>query len=183
VTDSGGAVAKAGCVTLAALNRASREEFTAALGAVFEHSPWVAAAAWPAAPFAKVAHLHAAMIAAVRAALEEQRLTLIQAHPDLAGNAARSGTMTAASAAEQGSAGLLDLSDAEFERFQRLNAAYRERFGFPFILAVRRHDKTSLLAAFERRLGHSREEEIAAALAEIFAIAALRLEALLGGEG
>jgi 2-oxo-4-hydroxy-4-carboxy-5-ureidoimidazoline decarboxylase len=169
-------------LALATLNRASREEFTAALGAVFEHSPWVAAAAWPAAPFATIGDLHTAMVAAVRSVPEEQRLALIRAHPDLAGRAARSGTMTAASAAEQAGAGLLGLSDAEFERFHRLNTAYRERFEFPFIVAVRRHNKASLLAAFETRLQHSREVEIEIALAEIFAITALRLEALLGSE-
>jgi 2-oxo-4-hydroxy-4-carboxy-5-ureidoimidazoline decarboxylase len=170
-----------GRVTLAAPNRASREEFTAALGAVFEHSPWVAEAAWPAAPFAAVGDLHAAMVAAVRSAPEQQRLALIRAHPDLAGRPARSGTMTAASTAEQTGAGLLDLSDAEFERLHRLNAAYRERFGFPFIIAVRRHSKASLLAAFEARMAQSREAETETALAEIFAITALRLEAMLGG--
>jgi 2-oxo-4-hydroxy-4-carboxy-5-ureidoimidazoline decarboxylase len=182
VTASAEAAGKAGRVTLAALNRASREEFTNALGAVFEHSPWVAAAAWPAAPFATIRELHAAMVAAAHAAPEERRLALIRAHPDLAGKAARSGTMTAASAAEQGNAGLLDLSDDEFERFHRLNTAYRKRFDFPFIVAVRRHNKASLLTAFERRLRHSREAEIDAALAEIFAITALRLEALLDEE-
>jgi len=168
-------------VTLAGLNRASLEEFTAALGAVFEHSPWVAEAAWPAAPFTTVGDLHAAMVAAVRSAAEEQRLALIRAHPDLAGRAARSGTMTAASTDEQAGAGLLNLSEAEFERLHRLNSAYRERFGFPFVIAVRRHGKASLLAAFQARLAQSRDAEVEAALGEIFAITALRLEALLGG--
>ena len=88
-------------MTLAALNRAKREEFTAALAAVFEHSPWVAEAAWPAAPFALIDALHAAMVAAVRAAPVERQLALIQTHPDLAGKAARTGTMTAESIAEQ----------------------------------------------------------------------------------
>lgn len=170
-----------GRATLAALNRASREEFTAALGAVFEHSPWVAQAAWPAAPFATIGDLHAAMVAGVHSAPEERRLALIRAHPDLAGRAARGGAMTAASTAEQAGAGLLDLSEGEFERLQLLNTAYRERFGFPFIIAVRRHSKASLLAAFEARLAQSREAETETALAEIFAIAALRLERMLGG--
>jgi 2-oxo-4-hydroxy-4-carboxy-5-ureidoimidazoline decarboxylase len=173
----------AGRVTLAALNRASPEDFTAALGAVFEHSPWVAEAAWPAAPFATTGDLHAAMVAAVRSAPEQQRLALICAHPDLAGSAARSGTMTADSAAEQAGAGLLDLSDGEFEHLQRLNTAYRDRFGFPFIIAVRRHSKASLLAAFEARLAQSRDAEVETALGEIFAITALRLDAMLGGGG
>jgi 2-oxo-4-hydroxy-4-carboxy-5-ureidoimidazoline decarboxylase len=148
---------------------------------VFEHSPWVAEAAWPAAPFTTVGDLHAAMVAAVRSAAEEQRLALIRAHPDLAGRAARSGTMTAASTDEQAGAGLLNLSEAEFERLHRLNSAYRERFGFPFIIAVRHHSKASLLAAFEARLAQSRDAEVETALGEIFAITALRLEALLGG--
>jgi 2-oxo-4-hydroxy-4-carboxy-5-ureidoimidazoline decarboxylase len=168
-------------MTLVELNRASRDEFIATLGAVFEHSPWVAEAAWPSAPFSTLGGLHAAMVSSVRAAPEERRLALIRAHPDLAGRAARSGTMTAASVAEQTGAGLLDLDAAELERFHRLNTAYRERFGFPFIIAVRRHSKTSLLAAFEARVRNSREAEIEAALAEIFAITGLRLEVLLGG--
>jgi 2-oxo-4-hydroxy-4-carboxy-5-ureidoimidazoline decarboxylase len=172
----------AGRLTLAAVNRASREAFVAALGAVFEHSPWVAEAAWPAAPFDTVDHLHVAMVAAVHAAPKERRLALIRAHPELAGRAARGGTMTASSVAEQTSAGLLDLDDAELARFHRLNAAYRERFGFPFIVAVRRHSKASLLAVFETRLRNSREAEIEVALAEIFAITASRLQALLEGE-
>jgi 2-oxo-4-hydroxy-4-carboxy-5-ureidoimidazoline decarboxylase len=172
-----------GRVTLAALNRTSREEFTAALGAVFEHSPWVAEATWPAAPFATISDLHAAMVAAVRSAPAEQRLALIRAHPDLAGSTARDGAMTAASTVEQTGAGLLDLSDAEFQHLHRLNTAYRERLGFPFIIAVRRHNKASLLAAFEARLGQSPDAETETALAEIFAITALRLEALLGNAG
>ena len=168
-------------MTLAELNRASRSEFVAMLGALFEESPWVADASWPASPFATIDELHAAMAEAVRSAPEERRLALIRAHPDLAGRAARGGAMSEASTAEQASAGLSSLSESEFERFHRLNAAYRERFGFPFVIAVRRHSKASLLAAFEARLSHSREAEIEAALGEIFAITRLRLDALLGG--
>jgi len=166
-------------VNLVALNRMSRADFTAALGAVFEHSPWVAEAAFSAAPFATIDGLHEAMAAAVRAAPAEQQLALIRAHPDLAGKAARAGAMTASSVAEQASAGLLSLSEAEFARFHRLNAAYRERFGFPFIIAVRRHTKESLFTAFEERLTHSREAEIDTALSQIFDIARLRLDTLL----
>jgi 2-oxo-4-hydroxy-4-carboxy-5-ureidoimidazoline decarboxylase len=166
-------------VTLAAFNRASRAEFVASLGTVFEHSPWVAGAAWPAAPFASIDALHAAMAAAVRAAPAERQLALIHAHPDLAGKAARTGTTTADSIAEQTSAGLLSLGEAEYAKFHRLNAAYRERFGFPFIIAVRRHTQQSLLAAFEARLDNSRDTEITMALQEIFAIARLRLDILL----
>ena len=168
-------------MTLAELNRMDPAEFTAALGIIFEHSPWVAEAAASAAPFATIDALHATMLAAVHAAPAERQLGFLRAHPDLAGKAARAGTMTAASITEQSSAGLLSLDDAEFDRFHRLNTAYRERFGFPFIIAVRRHTKESLLAAFETRLEHSRADEIGTALAEIAAITRLRLDALIDG--
>lgn len=164
---------------LAVLNGKSAADFTAAVGGVFEHSPWVAAAIAEKVPFATVDALHAAMMTAVRAAPPERQLALIRAHPDLAGRAACSGEMTASSVDEQTSAGLLNLSDAEFARFHRLNTAYRECFDFPFIIAVRRHSKESLLAAFEQRLGHSRDAEIATALAEISAITRMRLAALI----
>jgi len=166
--------------TLAALNRMGRDRFVAALGDIFEHSAWVADAAWPGVPFPSVAALHAAMVAAVRSVSPERQLDLIRAHPDLAGKAARSGTMAANSVAEQASAGLLGLGDDEYDRFLRLNIDYRGRFGFPFIIAVRRHDKASLLAAFETRLASSRAIEIETARGEIFTITRLRLDALLG---
>lgn len=169
-------------LSLAALNRMDREAFERALGGVFEHSPWVAAQAWRQAPFANVAALHAAMVAAVRAASIQRQLALIRAHPDLAGKAARAGRMTTHSRAEQSSAGLDRLSDEDYARFNQLNAAYRARFGFPFILAVRGHTKESLLEAFERRIANSRAEEIEAALSEIFKIAAMRLDALVASD-
>jgi 2-oxo-4-hydroxy-4-carboxy-5-ureidoimidazoline decarboxylase len=166
--------------TLAAVNRMDRNGFVGVLGGIFEHSPWVAEAIWPGVPFSGVTALHGAMVAAVRSASPQQRLDLIRAHPDLAGKAARGEGMTANSVAEQASAGLLSLSDEEYGRFQALNAAYRERFGFPFIIAVRRRDKASLLAAFETRSANSRAVEIETALGEIFLIARLRLAALFG---
>lgn len=162
-------------LTIETLNELSEAAFVDALAGVFEHSPWVAERAGAARPFAGVEALHRAMVDAVRRASAEERIALLRAHPDLAGRAARAGAMTASSVAEQSSAGLDRLSDGEYERFQRLNAAYRERFGFPFIVAVRRHDTASILAAFETRLGHSREEEIDAGLAEVFEIARTRL--------
>ncbi|HSE92041.1 MAG TPA: 2-oxo-4-hydroxy-4-carboxy-5-ureidoimidazoline decarboxylase [Methylomirabilota bacterium] len=168
-----------GRLTLAALNRMERARFTRALGAVFESSPWVAERAWAARPFASVDTLHRAMADVVRRAPRETQVALLRAHPDLAGKAAREGAMTASSVAEQSSAGLDRLSDEESERFGRLNAAYRQTFGFPFIIAVRRHDKAGILAAFERRLGHTAEEEVEAALAEVFDITRMRLDALL----
>ena len=115
---------------------------------------------------------------AVWQASGEEQLALIRAHPELAGKAAIDKTLTRASAAEQASAGLDRLSPEEFARFHRLNAAYRERFAFPFIICVRLTDKAGILAAMERRLGHSREDEIAAALTEIGHIVNLRLKDL-----
>jgi len=169
----------AGVVTLEALNRASRDELEHALGGVFEHSPWIAARALEARPFASVEALHAAMVAVVRRASRDEQLALLGAHPDLAGRAARAGALTNASAAEQSSAGLDRLDDQEYERFGRLNAAYREKFGFPFIIAVRRHDKKQILAAFETRLGNTASQELETALSQVFEIARLRLAALI----
>jgi len=164
-----------GVLTCAALNAMDRSAFWAALGSIFEGSPWVAERAWEARPFTCRESVHTAMCAAVRQAPEADRLALLRAHPDLAGKAARARAMSAASVTEQASAGLDRLSDDEFARFERLNAAYRERFGFPFVIAVRRHDRAGILAAYERRLSNTREMEIAAALAEVFDIARLRL--------
>jgi 2-oxo-4-hydroxy-4-carboxy-5-ureidoimidazoline decarboxylase len=162
-------------VTLDQLNRASRAEFTRALGDVYEQSPWVAEAAFERRPFASVAALHEAMTRAVRAAPRDAQLALLRAHPDLAGRAARAGALTAASAAEQASAGLDRLTGEESERFARLNVAYRERFGFPFIVAVRGQSRAGILAAFERRLAQPVAREIDTALGEVFEIARLRL--------
>jgi 2-oxo-4-hydroxy-4-carboxy-5-ureidoimidazoline decarboxylase len=161
------------------VNRMSAAEFRQALGGVFEHSPWIAERAWAARPFASVQTLHAAMTAVVRAASPAEQLALLRAHPDLAGRAARRGALGDSSRAEQASAGLDRLTDDEHERFGRLNAAYRAKFDFPFIVAVRRHDKAAILAAFEQRLGNTREAEIEAALGQVFAITRGRLEALV----
>ena len=117
------------------------------------------------------------MRAVVTRASDGERLALLRAHPDLAGKAARAGAMSAASVSEQATAGLDRLTDDEFARFERLNAAYRERFGFPFIIAVRRHDKLAILAAYERRLQNTREAEIDAALEQVFEITGMRLAA------
>ena len=163
-------------MALANLNAADEAGFMAALGDVYEHAPRVAQAALKQRPFATLVALHAAMMDAVRAAPPEQRLTLIKGHPDLAGKAARAGTMTVESKAEQASAGLDRLSEAEFAQFHRLNDAYREKFGMPFIICVRRHSKDSILQQFERRLENTMSAETETALGEIFRIAALRLD-------
>ena len=141
--------------------------------ALFEHSPWVAARA-DAMPSS--GDRHADLMAVVHAATLEEQLALIRAHPELAGKAAIDRTLTDASAAEQASAGLDRLSEDEFARFHALNAAYRERFAFPFIICVRLTDKAGILAAMEARLANGREAEIAAAIAQIAEIVRLRLK-------
>jgi OHCU decarboxylase len=153
-----------------------REAFVARNGALFEHSPWVAEAAWEDGPFGDDEALLAAMVAAVRRAPRERQLALIRAHPDLAGRAAVAGELTADSAREQASAGLDRLTPEEYEAFTRTNAAYRERHGFPFVICAREHDKTSILAAAAERLEHDTDAEVGVALDEIAKIARLRLE-------
>jgi 2-oxo-4-hydroxy-4-carboxy-5-ureidoimidazoline decarboxylase len=170
-------------IHLDALNAGSREEFVAALGDIFEHAPWVAERAFAIRPFSSVAALHEAMAAVVAAASPEEQLAFIGGHPELGGKVARAGEMAAASRQEQGALGLDQLSDAEFERFERMNAGYRARFGFPFIIGVRRHTRDSILAQFERRLGNDRAAELATALAEIGHITRLRLVAAVDGPG
>lgn len=156
--------------------------FVAAYGGIFEHSPWIAQAAWerglpPDAGTA--AGLHRAMCAALRAADDERKLALLRAHPDLAGRLARAGRLTAASQGEQAAAGLDHLTDEERTRFTELNEAYRTRFGFPFIIAARGREKAEILAAFERRVGADAAHEFATALGEVERIALLRLSDLL----
>ena len=163
-------------VSLQSLNAADKAGFTAALGDIYEHAPWVAEAVVGQRPFATLAVLHEAMMAAVRAAPAEKRTALLKGHPDLAGKAARAGTMTADSKAEQASAGLDRLSEAEYTAFHRHNDAYRSKFGIPFIVCVRRHSKDSILRQFEHRLHNSVAAETKAALTEVFRIAALRLD-------
>jgi 2-oxo-4-hydroxy-4-carboxy-5-ureidoimidazoline decarboxylase len=163
-------------VALAELNAADEAGFMTALGDVYERAPWVAQAAARQRPFPTLAALHKAMMAVVRAAPAEQQMALIKGHPDLAGKAARAGAMTEDSKAEQASAGLDRLSEAEFAQFHRLNSAYREKFGIPFIICARRHNKDSILQQFERRLHNSMAAETETALGEIFRITALRLD-------
>jgi 2-oxo-4-hydroxy-4-carboxy-5-ureidoimidazoline decarboxylase len=163
-------------ISLERLNVADARAFATALGGIYEDSPWVAEAALPGRPFATLAALHDAMSDAVRAADETRKLALLNAHPDLAGKAARAGSITADSKAEQGSIGLDRLSDAEFENFHRFNQSYREKFGFPFIICVRRHTKDSVFRQFETRLENSVARERETAIDEIVRIAALRLD-------
>lgn len=163
-------------LTLADLNRMNRTGFATTLGFAFELSPWVVQRAYDAAPFASVEALHAAMMAVLEAAPEAERLALIRAHPELASKAAVAKQLTAESNAEQASAGLDRLTAEEFERFHALNAAYRQRFDFPFIIAVRLNDKTAILSALRSRLENDRAAEIAEAITQIGLISKLRLQ-------
>jgi 2-oxo-4-hydroxy-4-carboxy-5-ureidoimidazoline decarboxylase len=170
-------------IHLDALNASDRETFVAALGEIFEHAAWVAQHAFEARPFASVAALHEAMMGVVTGAGAEEQLAFIKGHPELGGKVARAGAMAEASRDEQGALGLDRLSDAEFARFETMNAAYAERFGFPFIIGVRRHTRDSILAQFQRRLGNDRTTELATALGEIGHITRLRLVASVDGPG
>jgi 2-oxo-4-hydroxy-4-carboxy-5-ureidoimidazoline decarboxylase len=157
--------------------------FVAALGDVFEHAEWVAEAAFHKRPFLTVASLHAAMLEAVNQAPSDKQLSFIKDHPELGGKIARAGKITDASKAEQGSLGLDRLSEDEFKRFEVLNAAYCEKFGFPFVICVRRHTRDSILNQFARRLLNMLEEERQAALREIGLITRLRLVSKVDGPG
>jgi OHCU decarboxylase len=166
-------------LTAAALATLERDRFVERFGGVFEHAPWVAEQAFDAGPFARLEALHRAMVDAMRRAPRERQLALIRAHPDLAGRAAIGGALTAASAAEQAGAGLDQCTPPEFERFQTLNDKYKEKFGFPFILAVRGRTRAEILAAFEQRLNNSADAEFQEALDQIATIAELRLADLI----
>ena len=162
-----------------ALGDVGRAEFVASLGAVFEHSPWIAEEAWVAAPYSSVDGLHEEMVRVVRRAGPDRQLALIRAHPDLAGKAAMAGGLTEDSRREQAGAGLDQCTEEEFARFQTLNDRYKEKFGFPFIVAVKGMSRSDILDAFAERLGNDRNTELDRALDEIARIARFRLGELL----
>ena len=163
-------------VSLDELNKADKTAFVTALADIFEHAPWVAEAVLMRRPFPTLASLYEAMTNAVLSTGSERQNALIKGHPDLAGKAARLGSMTVDSKAEQASAGLDRLSNDEFESFHRLNDSYRSKFAIPFIVCVRRHTKDSILRQFDRRLKNDATAEQKTAIAEILRIAALRLD-------
>jgi len=163
-------------ISLSALNSLSRDEFTLRFGGVLEHSPHFAERAAEARPFASLDELHAAFIAAIRQASEAEQLALLLAHPDLADRLIK---LTAASNREQTSAGLDTLTSEELAEFQKTNTAYRERFGFPFIICARLNSKDTILAAFRTRLANLRATEFQTALGEVAKIARLRLADLV----
>lgn len=164
------------------LNAMGKSDFVAALGDVCEHAPWVSEEAFLKRPFPTLASLYETITIILRDTDSSARLAFIKEHPDLAGKAARAKTITEDSIAEQGSAGLDQLTEADYARFHRLNDAYRARFGIPFILCVRRHTKDSILRQFERRLTNKTDTEHKTALEEIFRIVALRLDARISAD-
>ncbi len=163
-------------VSLDRLNSGTRAQFVAALADIFEHSPWVVDAVVGDRPFATLAELYESLKTALLRARKDRQLAVIKAHPDLAGKAARAGALTSDSAAEQASAGLDRLSEDEYATFHRSNEAYKKKFGFPFIICVRRHTKDSILRQLDRRRDSDIESERATAVQEILRIVALRLD-------
>ena len=163
------------------INAMTPGEFLAAFGGVFEHSPWIAERAWPGRPFADASALHAAMVSVVSRASRAEQIALLNAHPELAGKEAKAGTLTQASTGEQASAGLNALSREEMTRIESLNRRHHEKFGFPFIIAVRLNSKERIFSEFERRLGLDADAELAACLGEVATITRLRLADLVEG--
>jgi 2-oxo-4-hydroxy-4-carboxy-5-ureidoimidazoline decarboxylase len=161
--------------SLAEVNQMSQAEFVVVFGPVFEKTPAIAQMAWYSRPFTSTINLYQQMIEVVSDLSSENELALIQAHPDLGSKV----TMAEASVQEQAGAGLDRLSPQEYEQFQQLNQAYTEKFGFPFIIAVKNHTKESILMAFQRRLENSATQERRQALVEIAAIARFRLNELV----
>jgi OHCU decarboxylase len=162
-------------VSIHDLNQLDQTSFVAVCGGFFEHSPWIAEQAWLDRPFQSVEHLHQTMCKVVAASSKERQLALIRAHPDLVGRLAREGRLTASSTAEQAAAGLTELSTLEAEAFDRYNAQYQVRFGFPFVICARQNKKDAILAAFPVRLQNDRDAEMVNALSEIYKIARLRM--------
>ena len=174
-------------ITLEQLNAASQADFTALLDGTYEHSPWIAEAAWAKRPFASLAALKLALVQALRDAGLDAQLALIRAHPELAGKAMVAKTLTAESSNEQGKAGLTDCTPDEFAQIQQLNADYNKKFGFPFILAVRGPrglglSKAEIIATFERRSSNHPDFERAECLRNIHRIAEIRLNDKFGHE-
>lgn len=166
-------------MTPAELRALDQAAFNAAFGGVFEHSPWVAARAFAAGPFASVDALHRAMLQVVHDAPHAEQLQLLRAHPELAGKAAIRGELTADSTHEQSGAGLDRCSPEEFAQITALNARYNATFGFPFIVAVKGLDRAAILREFARRADNPVDIEFAEALKQVARITRFRLDALI----
>lgn len=162
-------------ISLPEINTLDQDAFVKTLGSLFEGPPWIVERAWHARPFTSLEHLHHTLCEVMYNAPVEQQVALISAHPDLVGRAALAGTLGPESTSEQTSAGLNRLSPEEIAAFTRLNQAYRDRFGFPFVICARENKKDSILAGFNARLHNSRDHEIEIALGEIAKICYFRL--------
>ena len=171
-------------LSLQEINTFDEAAFVSCLGGLFEGPPWIVARAWYARPFTSRDHLYQTLCSILYAAPVEQQVALLRVHPDLVGRAALAGTLSPASTHEQASAGLDRLSPEEIMTFQRYNAAYHDRFDFPFVICARENKKESILAGFATRLHNTREQEIEIALGEVAKICAFRLHDLVddGGE-
>lgn len=163
------------------VNAMTPHAFAAAFGRVFEHSPWIAERAFARRPFAGTDALHAAMVDVVRSASAGDQLALLRAHPELAGREAQVGALTPESTHEQQKAGLDALSKDEMARIAALNASHGEKFGFPFIIAARRHGKAQIFREFERRMALSPADELAACLEQVYLITRIRIDDLIEG--
>jgi OHCU decarboxylase len=165
-------------MTIDAVNRLDREAFVEAFGWIFEHSPWVAERAWKERPFGDARTLLGSMIRQVEMAAAAEQMALLREHPDLGTRA----KLSDASAAEQAGAGLDQLTPAEFELFTKLNDGYKERFGFPFLYAVKGSNKQDILSALARRVTARLDEEYAEALRQVYRMAGFRLETCISEE-
>ena len=163
-------------LTFSEINKLNEADFTAAFGHIFEHSPWIAQRTHRERPFADFVTLHTLLCTTMRSASRNEQLALIRAHPDLGGRLEQLKQLTAESANEQASAGLDAMDDKELAEFQKLNTAYRARFGFPFIICARLNDRDSIMEAMRWRVANTRAEELENALGEIEKIAWLRLQ-------
>ena len=166
-------------LALSDINLLDRMHFVAALGGVFEHSPWVAAQAWSERPFASIDQLHRAMIGVVRTATREARIDFLRMHTELAGREAQAGTMTDHSTAEQ--AGLNALTCEQLQTLRALNASYAAKHGFPFVIAVLANTRAQIFEALRTRIDRDTDTELESALDQIAIITRLRLGRLLGG--
>lgn len=165
--------------SLDAVNAMDRDAFVAALGETFEHAPWVAESAWLQRPFADPDALHAAMLEVVRSAPKATQIAFLCGHPELAGREAQTGSMTDDSQREQASAGLGATTAEEMARMARLNGEYRQRHGFPFIIAARRHTKSQIFDEMQSRVDRDTADEFVEAIAQIGYITRLRVRAIV----
>lgn len=166
-------------LTVNSLNNASQQEFTDALAEIYEHSSWIPELAWHDRPFADIDHLHQTMLNIVEKANVDQKMKLLCAHPQLAGKEAKTGTLTDASTQEQSSANLDSLSIDEVNQINHLNDRYMTKHGFPFIIAVKRHDKAGIFEQFHQRILNQPEVEFDEAICQVGYIASIRLGAIL----